>query len=92
MVTIMSGDSTLHDIREQVINSRLSHVPTNFCFLFNGHSLDPNVEETIKATSVAIVTNMPDTHGTQHIILIDNVGDFRFLVGGISDIYSCKGL
>jgi hypothetical protein len=73
MVTIMGAESTLHDIREQVMHSRLSHVPTNFCFLFNGHALDPNVEVTIKASSVAIVANPPDTHGSQYIVLIDNV-------------------
>ena len=73
MVTIMGSASTLGDIREQVMHSRLSHVPTNFCFLFNGHALDPNVEATIKAESVAIVSNPPDTQGTQYIVLIDNV-------------------
>ena len=74
MVTIMGADVTLHDIRDQVTNSRLSHVPTNFCFLFNGHALDPNVEETIKATSVAIKTTPPDSpSGSQYIVLIDNV-------------------
>ena len=58
----MRAESTLHDIREAVVASRLSHVPTNVCFLFNGHALDPNVEATIKAGSVALVTTPPDTH------------------------------
>jgi len=73
MVTIMSSESTLQSVREQVLLSRLSHVPTNFCFLYNGHALDPNVEETIKAASVAVVTNTPETHGSQFVVLIDNV-------------------
>jgi len=74
MVTIMDAESTLYDIREQVVHSRLSHVPTNFCFLFNGHALDPNVEATIKAATVAVVASPPDSHGDpQHIVLIDNV-------------------
>ena len=73
MVTIMRPDATLHDIREQVLASRLSHVPTNFCFLYNGHALDPNVEATIAASSVAVVTTAPDTHSSQFVVLIDNV-------------------
>ena len=73
MVTIMDSESTLKDIRQQVEHSRLSHVPTNFCFLFNGHSLDPNVEGTIQASNVATVANPPDSTGTQYIVLIDNV-------------------
>jgi len=73
MATIMPAGSSLHDIRNQVMHSRLSHVPTNFCFLYNGHALDPNVEGTIKANDVAIVTNPPDTHSPQYIVLIDNV-------------------
>lgn len=73
MVTIMRSDSTLHDIREQVLTSRLSHVPTNFCFLFNGHALDPNVEATIKAYNIAIPTTAPDTKDSQSVVLIDNI-------------------
>ena len=73
MATIMQSDSSLHDIRAQVQASRLSHVPINFCFLFNGHALDPNVEDSIKAATVAIVTAAPDTRDPQYVILIDNV-------------------
>ena len=48
--------SMLIDIREQVAQSRLTHLPTNFCFLYNGHPLDPNVEASIRAAEVAIVS------------------------------------
>jgi hypothetical protein len=72
MVTIMRPESTLLDIREQVLASRLSHVPTNFCFLFNGHALDPNVEGTIKAASVAVITQPDTRYSVQRIVLIDN--------------------
>lgn len=51
----------------QVAQSRLSNLPSNFCFLFNGHSLDPNVETDMKASVVAI------PHESQYILLIDNV-------------------
>ena len=51
----------------QVEQSRLSHLPTNFCFLYNGHPLDPNVEATMKAADVAV------SHESQYILLIDNV-------------------
>jgi len=57
----------LVDIRDQVIQSRLSHLPTNFCFLYNGHALDPNVEGTMKAADVAV------SYESQFIVLIDNV-------------------
>jgi hypothetical protein len=50
-----------------VIQSRLSHLPTNFCFLYNGHPLDPNVESTMKAADVAV------SYESQYIVLIDNV-------------------
>lgn len=73
MVTIMKADSTLAEIRGQAEQSRLSHVPTNFCFLYNGHSLDPNVETTITAGTVAVATSSADTREPQSIILIDNV-------------------
>ncbi|KAL1511575.1 hypothetical protein AB1Y20_006369 [Prymnesium parvum] len=68
MITIMKPGSMLVDIREQaVVQSRLSHLPTNFCFLFNGHPLDPNVEASMKAVDVAV------SHEAQYILLIDNV-------------------
>eukprot|EP00966_Prymnesium_polylepis_P210845 4882851-Prymnesium_polylepis.1 len=51
----------------QVEQSRLSHLPTNFCFLYNGHPLDPNVEAAMKASEVAV------SHESQYILLIDNV-------------------
>ena len=73
MVTIMKADSTLHDIRAQVLESRLSHVPTNFCFLMNGHALDPNVEATIKGASVSMQATGAGESQAQQIILIDNV-------------------
>jgi len=63
----MKPESVLADIREQVVQSRLSHLPTNFCFLFNGHPLDPNVEANMKASDVAIPNER------QRILLIDNV-------------------
>jgi len=69
----MRAQATLQDIREQVLASRLSHVPTNFCFLYNGHALDPNVEGTIPAASVAVTTTAPDTRTAQYVVLIDNV-------------------
>ena len=50
-----------------MVQSRLSHLPTNFCFLYNGHPLDPNVEATMKAADVAV------SHESQYIVLIDNV-------------------
>lgn len=72
MATFMAASSTLQDIREQVRQSRLSHVPTNFCFLYNGHALDPNVEKTIQASDVSIV--VPDGQGvSQYVVLIDNI-------------------
>ena len=63
----MKPDSSLADIREQVVLSRLAHVPTDFCFLYNGHPLDPNVEVSIRASNVAVA------HESQFIVLIDNV-------------------
>ena len=54
MATIMGPGATLEAVREQVAAARLAHVPTDFCFLYNGHALDPNAEVTIKAEDVAI--------------------------------------
>ena len=51
--------AVLSDIRAQVGHSGLAHMPTDFCFLFRGHPLDPTVEDTIGATRVAV-------HGRQH--------------------------
>lgn len=45
----------------------MSHLPTNFCFLLNGHPLDPSVEANIKAYDVAV------SHDSQFILLIDNL-------------------
>ena len=52
----MCARSMLIDIREQVVQSRLTHLPTNFCFLYNGHPLDPKVEGSITAEEVAVVS------------------------------------
>jgi len=71
MATFMAATSTLQDIREQVKQSRLSHVPTNFCFLYNGHALDPNVEKTIRASDVSVV--LGGQGASQYVVLIDNV-------------------
>lgn len=50
-----------------MIQSRLSNLPTNFCFLYNGQPLDPNVEFSVRAAAVAI------TYDSQEIVLIDNI-------------------
>lgn len=66
MITVLPHDAVLLDIRDRVVQSRLSHVPSNFCFLVNGHPLDPNVEVQVKATETAVASD------SQQIILIDN--------------------
>ena len=45
----------------------MSNLPSDFCFLYNGHPLDPNVESAIRAKDVAIYFE------AQYIIRIDNV-------------------
>ena len=66
MITIMKPTAMLSDIRAQVGHSGLAHMPTDFCFLFRGHPLDPTVEDTIGATRVAVP--MSD----HLVVLIDN--------------------
>lgn len=59
--------NALEDASCFAAQSHLSHLPNNFCFLFNGHPLDPSVEISLKATDVAI------PNAGHYVLLVDNV-------------------
>ena len=59
--------NALEDASCYAAQSHLSHLPNNFCFLFNGHPLDPSVEISLKATDVAI------PNAGHYVLLVDNV-------------------
>ena len=61
-----TGFTTLYDLRSKAALSGMTQLPTNFCFLFNGHPLDPSAEANIRAVEVAFV------YAEHYVVLIDN--------------------
>jgi len=67
MITLLKPETSLYNVRKQVSLSRFSHVPSDFCFLYKGHALDPSVEVNMKAMKVAVHNE------DQHVVFADTI-------------------
>lgn len=67
MITLMKPETSLYYVRKQVGLSRFSNVPSDFCFLYKGHALDPSVEANMRAMKVAVHNE------DQHVIFADTI-------------------